>query len=271
MDPRISRLSHMGAAGSRSSVAASDTTYHSFHDVELFPPASPPRATNKSTTVHPTTPQKENQRPHPSSTEMKRQDSGYESIPPRTSFCSQPRRTSVASSSGSGPHTPRARPCSRPGRPVIRRSPQSSPYPARPQMAQVQAMHNARSQPNQASGFFHFPAHPTDLTPPSPPKQQDQEEREIVRLIPSPPPQPTHYWTSDQTRRLEYAAIDAAHQGIKGWVRRHLVPECFVPREKTPVAFDDETGSVRRYRMELGEEEREGEKKGWAWARMKSW
>ncbi|KAF3356864.1 Vacuolar protease A [Verticillium dahliae VDG1] len=235
MDPRISRLSHMGAAGSRSSVAASDTTYHSFHDVELFPPASPPRTTNKSTTVHPTTPQKENQRPHPSSTEMKRQDSGYESIPPRTSFSNQPRRTSVASSSGSGPHTPRSRPCSRPGRPVIRRSPKSSPYPARPQMA------------------------------------QDQEEREIVRSIPSPPPQPTHYWTSDQTRRLEYAAIDAAHQGIKGWVRRHLVPECFVPREKTPVAFDDETGSVRRYRMELEEEEREGEKKGWAWARMKSW
>ncbi|CRK12127.1 hypothetical protein BN1723_009613 [Verticillium longisporum] len=178
MDPRISRLSHMGAAGSRSSVAASDTAYHSFHDVELFPPASPPRTTNKSTSVHSTTPQKENQRPHPSSTEMKRQDSGYESIPPRTSFSNQPRRTS---------------------------------------MAQVQAMHNARSQPNHASGFFHFPAHPTDLTPPSPPQQQDQEEREIVRSIPSPPPQPTHYWTSDQTRRLEYAAIDAAHQGIKGW------------------------------------------------------
>ncbi|CCF42898.1 hypothetical protein CH063_12783, partial [Colletotrichum higginsianum] len=50
-----------------------------------------------------------------------------------------------------------------------------------------------------------------------------------------------------------YAAIDAASRGVKGWVRRHLVPDCFVPKEKH-VAFDDDTGSVRRYRLELDEE-----------------
>ncbi|PHH90455.1 hypothetical protein CDD83_3587 [Cordyceps sp. RAO-2017] len=70
---------------------------------------------------------------------------------------------------------------------------------------------------------------------------------------PSPPPPPatTHYWTSDSTRRLEYAAIDAASRGFKGWVRRNLVPECFGHRH---VAFDDDTGSVRRYRLELEDE-----------------
>lgn len=65
------------------------------------------------------------------------------------------------------------------------------------------------------------------------------------------PPQTTHYWTSDRTCRLEYAAIDAAGRGVRGWVRR-LVPGCFGPR---PVGFD--TGSVRRYRLELQDDPEE--------------
>ncbi|KAI3395182.1 hypothetical protein diail_1676 [Diaporthe ilicicola] len=65
------------------------------------------------------------------------------------------------------------------------------------------------------------------------------------------PPQTTHYWTSDRTRRLEYAAIDAASRGVRGWVMRNCVPECFVPRERRRVCFDDDTGSVRRYRLDL--------------------
>lgn len=90
------------------------------------------------------------------------------------------------------------------------------------------------------------------------------------------PPQATHYWTSDRTRRLEYAAIDAASRGVKGWVKRNLVPDCFVPKEKH-VAFDDDTGSVRRYRLELDEEmpgEKggcRGRKRGWfGWTRSKT-
>jgi len=69
------------------------------------------------------------------------------------------------------------------------------------------------------------------------------------------PPQTTHYWTSDRTRRLEYAAIDAAGRGVKGWMMKHIVPDCFVPRERRRLAFDDDTGSVRRYRLELENEE----------------
>lgn len=65
------------------------------------------------------------------------------------------------------------------------------------------------------------------------------------------PPQTTHYWTSDRTRRLEYAAIDAASRGVRGWIMRNCVPECFVPRERRRVGFEDDSGSVRRYRLDL--------------------
>ncbi|SPQ26695.1 25cc3bb5-bda4-44b0-bb4e-e26866a127dd [Thermothielavioides terrestris] len=58
------------------------------------------------------------------------------------------------------------------------------------------------------------------------------------------PPQTTHYWTSDRTRRLEYAAIDAASKGVRGWIVRHVVPDCFVPRSRRRLGFDDDRGSV---------------------------
>lgn len=32
---------------------------------------------------------------------------------------------------------------------------------------------------------------------------------------------------------------------------RHLIPDCFVPRENRHVSFDDDSGSVRRYRLDL--------------------
>jgi hypothetical protein len=69
------------------------------------------------------------------------------------------------------------------------------------------------------------------------------------------PPQTTHYWTSDRTRRLEYAAIDAASKGVRGWVVRHVVPDCFIPQSKRRVGFEDDRGSVVRYRLDLDTEE----------------
>jgi hypothetical protein len=74
------------------------------------------------------------------------------------------------------------------------------------------------------------------------------------------PPQTTHYWTSDRTRRLEYAAIDAASKGVRGWVMRHVVPDCFVPQSKRRIGFEDDRGSVLRHRLELDAEEGGGEK-----------
>lgn len=296
-------------------MATSDTTYHSFHDIELFAPDSPPKAQAQEADAEtPDMSHKENRsRPEPT-TPMKRQDSGYESIPPRHSISSSTggskRRISNASSNSSRTHaqtqTPaqspsrtQSRPCSSRGRPTIRRSPKTSPYPVRSAAGKVQALYASRSQavnksplcpsrqspPGHAhSGFFHFPIHPTDLEAfPKPPAQSSSpavpapipaQPLELEPESPSEslPPQSTHYWTSDRTRRLEYAAIDAAHRGLKGWVRRHLVPGCFLPKEKGHVAFDDDTGSVRRYRLELDEEcIAEKAKKPSAWGRIKSW
>jgi len=74
------------------------------------------------------------------------------------------------------------------------------------------------------------------------------------------PPQTTHYWTSDRTRRLEYAAIDAASRGVRGWIRRHVVPDCFIPQEKQHLSFEDDRGSVVRYRLDLPDDGAEDEK-----------
>lgn len=79
-----------------------------------------------------------------------------------------------------------------------------------------------------------------------------------------PLPQTTHYWTSDRTRRLEYAAIDAASRGVRGWVMRHVVPDCFVPKSKRRVGFEDDTGSVVRYRLDL-EDDQEEKPRGRRW------
>lgn len=77
------------------------------------------------------------------------------------------------------------------------------------------------------------------------------------------PPPSTVYWTSEETRRLEYAAIDAASKGVRGLVAR-LIPDCFLSEDKRRTKFsaregdddEDDCGSVRRYRLCL-EEERE--------------
>ncbi|KAF5130258.1 hypothetical protein E5D57_006595 [Metarhizium anisopliae] len=209
--------------------ASSDTTYHSFHDIELQEPPSPPRsrgaidsgqaADGVNQPIQPA--------PPPTAVKMQRQDSGYEShqsgsarnslshprpVPPS-------RRTSTVSSTAGAVTTARAR-----TRPSTRRSAKSYPQSGVP-----------------SPGYFQFPA--PDLV----------ELTETASRV-EPPPPTTHYGTSDSTRRLEYAAIDAASRGVKGWIRRHLVPDCFTPRH---VAFDDDSGSVRRYRLELEEEQDE--------------
>lgn len=94
--------------------------------------------------------------------------------------------------------------------------------------------HSEKPKSSSSATAHHEPSYPTVDTP--------------VSYF---PPQTTHYWTSDRTRRLEYAAIDAASRGVRGWVMRNCVPECFVPKERRRVCFDDDTGSVRRYRLDL--------------------
>lgn len=260
----------------RSSSRASGTTYHSFNDTELFEPASPPRppVTYDSKSLQ----QLEhlqlelqrqqrdavNRRPL-TSTNMKRQDSGYESNTPprRASFSSQrptpARRTSNSSSNGGGVRSRLN------NRPCLRRA--AKTHPVSPTRGSNQSLHLVRSNTaTQPAAYFHFPSpDPIQLADTAP------DRRVQPTPVPSPPPQTTHYWTSDRTRRLEYAAIDAATRGVKGWVMRHLIPDCFVPRENRHVSFDDDSGSVRRYRLELEDEQDEKIVGGRGFRRRKGW
>ena len=224
------------------------------------------------------------------SSEMHRQDSGYESISPRDP---QPSKTARSSRRGTASATS-SRSASR-VRPSTRRSSKSGPGTRNPKTklgsrsllltqskpVSVQpssyyghpdstATSPYNPQANAQSSYFHFP-------PPDPQADEHQHMHSFddpyAGSVPMPgpppssppspspsspydaPPQTTHYWTSDHTRRLEYAAIDAASRGFKGWLMRHMVPDCFVPKAKRRVTFDDDTGSVRRYRLELDESE----------------
>ncbi|CAK7271433.1 hypothetical protein SEPCBS57363_004615 [Sporothrix epigloea] len=226
-------------------------------------------------------------------TEMHRQDSGYAST---TSHDRQPRSPGATHRHASS--TTSSRPGSR-QHPPIRRSTASGSSIARlPKLSKLRSraplVHNTNINSvvtpsvynhtyheidpydnnhtkTSHTSYFHFPS--LELHPAAddiPPRPSSHDSASYVNGYDFPadnstayqviPPQTTHYWTSDQTRRLEYAAIDAASRGFKGWVMRHMVPDCFVPKAKRLVTFDDDTGSVRRYRIEL-ETEDSAEKK----------
>ncbi|PNY22940.1 Uncharacterized protein TCAP_07032 [Tolypocladium capitatum] len=240
----------------RSSFALPDTAYHSFNDIELLEPPSPPNgrdSTRHDATPRPAGPLSDQEQAF-IGVKLQRQDSGYEShtASPRTST-SQPRPSHLAQHISNGSSTgigssPRPR-----TRPSTRRSTTSYPQPASQPLYQLRI--GAGPKP---AGYFQFPTPDlVELTETTP----HQESAPL-------PPQTTHYWTSDSTRRLEYAAIDAASRGVKGWVRRHLVPDCISPRH---VAFDDDTGSVRRYRLDLEDEQHEKAACGSTGQRRKGW
>ncbi|KAH7019034.1 hypothetical protein EDB80DRAFT_187760 [Ilyonectria destructans] len=280
----------------RSSSRASGTTYHSFNEIELFEPASPPRPPvtyDSKSLQHLEHLQLELQRQQreamamrdrrpPTATKMQRQDSGYESTtPPRRASTSNSRpsdsrpsvarRSSNGSSNGGGGVTSRFR-----NRPSLRRAVQSHQSARNSNQSLHPVRSNGSVQPN---GFFHFPSpDPIQLSEPIQLADSSPDARVAPTPAPTPPPQTTHYWTSDRTRRLEYAAIDAATRGVKGWVMKHLIPECFVPKENRHVSFDDESGSVRRYRLDLEEDEEKlgrdrcfRRRRGWRfWRRRKA-
>ncbi|KAK3316588.1 hypothetical protein B0H66DRAFT_299109 [Apodospora peruviana] len=252
----MSHLSPFDRPLSRVSLAPSDRTYHSFHDVEPSEPRTGPRSGSKSTMHEPQVSSILKEDVPPVIQEMRRQDSGYESLVRRDSESSR-RRTSTTSVTSS---TRRRRAKSSKSGPVAhvpRRTNKTRSSPS---------AYPPRQQPQPVT-YFHFP-HFTTAEPVA-----DETEMTVTRDhgsgsdYPSvsdsaypPPPQTTHYWTSDRTRRLEYAAIDAASRGIRGWVRRHIVPDCFIPKEKRHIGFEDDRGSVVRYRLELEEGEDGAEK-----------
>jgi len=225
-------------------VDRSSGPYHRVGDMELSEAASP--AQNMSAVSY-----SKHQQPRdsssydytPDATLLQRQDSGYGSYPtsPRTSSShSRPAATRrISSASSIGGQGPSSRPRTRPS---TRRSAQSYQHYHQNTQPLYLVRSNTSSQP---ISYFHFPS---------------PEPLDIVETAPVPepavphPPQTTHYWTSDSTRRLEYAAIDAAGRGVKGWIKRNLVPDCFAPKHDRHISFDDDTGSVRRYRLDLEDE-----------------
>ncbi|EJP65344.1 uncharacterized protein BBA_05675 [Beauveria bassiana ARSEF 2860] len=217
------------------SPALSDTTYYSFNDIELVEPPEPTNETNcyaQRRLQH-----KQDFDPFEAS-KMQRQDSGYESYEPpspRTSMSNSSRPSGTVTRRNSSASSPRVRS----SRPSTRRSARSYNTYSSGSQAPYRIRSYAQSQP---VGYVQFPTPDlVELAEPSPPS----EAATVAQ-----PPQTTHYWTSDSTRRLEYAAIDAAGRGVTGWMRKHLVPDCLVPDQKH-LSFDDDTGSVRRYRLHL--------------------
>jgi hypothetical protein len=231
---------------SAASVAASDTTYHSFLDTERYGPAPAQAVVQVKSPMW-----KDHDAFQPAT--MQRQDSGYESIPSGSkSGGSHDSGRRISTTSSSSSHRSRTRPS-------IRRATRSTPNP-HTGLAALHSPNRPRSQQRSYS-YFQFPNPELTLG-------GDEHSHPVQPLHP-PPPQTTHYWTSDHTRRLEYAAIDSASKGVKGWVLKHVVPDCFVPKENRRLDFDDDTGSVRRYRLELdcddstGKPCGRGKKMGW--------
>ncbi|KAI1802115.1 hypothetical protein F4811DRAFT_422857 [Daldinia bambusicola] len=250
----MSRLTPLPADLYRSqsaiSVAASDdTTYHSFHNIELYDTSTTTTTENKMSS---------RREERPEIKPIVRHDSGYESIsPPRSrsieSRSAQRRNSTMSAGSQTRPRT----------RPSVRRATKSTSTSHLKHLS-TQPSHSVQL-PQQQTTYYYFPP-PESL---SGNLDDEEEDARNTELSYPPPPQTTHYWTSDHTRRLEYAAIDAASRGVKGWFMKHIVPDCFVPKANRRVGFDDDTGSVRRYRLELdcdetGEEKGNGGKKmGW--------
>lgn len=71
-------------------------------------------------------------------------------------------------------------------------------------------------------------------------------------------PDTVHHWISPSTRRREYERIDKQNSGIRGIVRR-IAPRCVSgPTTKFYEKDTADTCSVRRYRMDLDEDEKLG-------------
>lgn len=76
------------------------------------------------------------------------------------------------------------------------------------------------------------------------PKQSEDSMIEAEKL------NATMHWTSPSTRRRDYARIDKANSGIRGFFRR-VVPRCVSgPQEKFYEKDQSDAGSVRRYRID---------------------
>ncbi|RFU36204.1 hypothetical protein B7463_g28, partial [Scytalidium lignicola] len=208
---------------------------------------------------------------------MSRQDSGFDAYAESTTS-KDDRRSSSSTSSSRRRHSSK-----QPG--LSKRSSRSSAQTHRPSAPRHPSFQSRRmasfcpstaskasiSQQQQQYQFFQFaslitpPSDPSSPTNPSssilfPLSAAEPEPEPMPEPVLPPPPATVNYWTSDSTRRLEYAAIDAASRGLRGFITK-LIPDCFLPENKRRPRFheegddeDSDAGSVRRYRLALPEE-----------------
>lgn len=240
---------------SLSSITSDAATFHSAQgnssQMELWPISS----STSRTVTGPVQPSKPLASPKLQSLKMDRQDSGYEDS--NGSIISS-RRTSSSSNRRRSPSKPKRRTTvsTNSSRPSTKRAARSTPSAIRHSISSGQrpSLHVRHTAPYQSSHapsyqFFHFPT------------LCDQTEPNNVTPA-APPPATVQYWTSDSTRRLEYAAIDAASQGMRGFFIK-LLPDCVLPPSSRRTRFheadaDSDAGSVRRYRLALPEEKSNG-------------
>jgi len=221
----------------------SDTA--TFHSAQALPLESPDQLL-ESSVEHSTEPS-----PKMQALKMARTDSGYEedlihrrSVSTTSSRRRKPRPSNMRSTSTSTSRTASRR--------TSRSTPSANPTHARPVFQSRHTTIPTSQQPHPYYEFFHFPSivdPPEEDVPPMSPAAQ-----------PLPPPATVHYWTSEENRRLEYAAIDAASRGVRGLVTK-ILPDCVLPCEYRRPRFhskeedaDSDAGSVRRYRLNLPEE-----------------
>ncbi|KAH7323483.1 hypothetical protein BKA65DRAFT_555165 [Rhexocercosporidium sp. MPI-PUGE-AT-0058] len=277
--------------------ATSDAaTFHSAHahlssnmELRQLPFSQPPQPTIlTSLPLQTTTSPQPLPSPKLTAIKMDRQDSGYAEIhtnptPQSPTSASNSRRTSTSSSvkrlSSPSSNPTATRPKRRTTgsssssttvRPSTKRASRSSTTAqlrtsnpgSRPNLSSRHTTPYTNQQTQQPYQFFQFPS----LTDTSPPATTSSNINSTTATpsnqpttIPHPPPPTIQYWTSDSTRRLEYAAIDAASKGVRGFFIK-LIPDCILPpsTRRTKFHCDDDAesdrGSVRRYRLVLPEE-----------------
>lgn len=244
----------------------SNQTYHSFNDVE----SHEHEIASQQTTIvchAPLSKTLSRDCPPPPIQEMRRQDSGYASIQRKES------RSSCRLSSNLS--TPSSTSTKRRSRPTIQRSATNTSSGTRLSRKGTKTVSQRRSyqcrpaQTQQPVTYFEFPVFTTSNPEYAIDETEVHEDKSAQTNVHPLPPPTTHYWTSDSTRRMEYAAIDAASRGVRGWFMRHVVPECVVPPSKRHVGFEDDRGSVVRYRLDL--EDDKTEKDDRSDRRRKSW